>query len=102
MNTFEGVASFVEAAVFLVVVGYAALKAHRTERQTRATGNGWAELVTTRLGSIEQGQNRIETKIDAHIQSHADAHISSGVPASTSLGSASLGSVELLDPDRTD
>lgn len=48
-------------------IGFAvvAFYSHRTDKQTRATGNGWAPEVTRRL-------DRIEKKIDGHLQSHAD------------------------------
>jgi hypothetical protein len=59
---------------FLVIGGYAAWKAHRSDRQTRATGNGFADFVKAELASIsrrvdEQGARlvRMEDRLDRTI-----------------------------------
>lgn len=57
-----------EVAVFLALGGYAAVRAHRADKQTRGTGNGFAH-------SVRESLDRIEKKIDDHVAAHADAEI---------------------------
>jgi hypothetical protein len=70
---------------FLAVVvlgGFASWKANKAAKQTVATGNGFARFVKESLIRLEAGERRsqqaderIEKKIDDHIQSHADADV---------------------------
>lgn len=71
------------AYVALGAIGaYGAWKARKAEKQTIATGNGFARFVKESLVRLESGQKRndeanvrIENKIDNHIASHADADV---------------------------
>lgn len=52
----------------IAVAGVAAWKSWRTERQTRATGNGWADRIEDKVDAIDD-------KLDRHIEAHANAQI---------------------------
>jgi hypothetical protein len=71
-----------ELVVFIGLGGYTAWKARKAEKQTVATGNGFARFVKESLVRLEMGQKRndeanvrIEKKIDDHVASHADADV---------------------------
>ena len=64
--TFDPDATFNIAAVAAAV--YAGWKSSRADRQTRSTGNGFAK-------SVRDSLNRIEGKIDRHIEDHAEADL---------------------------
>lgn len=65
-------------AVFVgvgVTSGYSAWKSRNADKQTKATGNGFAKDVTNGLDRIEKKIDRTERKIDRHLEAHADAGI---------------------------
>lgn len=60
--------SIIKDVVIGVGLGYSGWQAKRAKSNTKATSNGFAGRVT---GALE----RIENKLDHHIQSHADNDI---------------------------
>ena len=64
-----------EAAVFILVGGYTAIKARNAEKQTKATGNGFANDVRRSLRRVEDAVTRTERKIDDHVAAHATAEL---------------------------
>lgn len=59
----------------LTLVGWGAFQAHKANKQTKATGNGFARHVKDDLAEIKQGLGRVEGKIDRHIEDHAEADL---------------------------
>jgi hypothetical protein len=49
--------------------------AYRSNKQTKNTGNGFANHTTESLQALLDGQERVERKIDAHLQDHASADV---------------------------
>lgn len=53
-----------ELAAFVGVSTLVAWKAHRADKQTRATGNGFAGDVRSSLERIERRLDRVEDRVD--------------------------------------
>jgi hypothetical protein len=61
---------------------WAGVKSTRADRQTRSTGNGFAQSVKSRLSALQQDVSelkatgaRTEAKVDTHIADHAVASL---------------------------
>lgn len=49
--------------------------AYRSNKQTKNTGNGFANHTTESLRELLEGQARVEGKIDRHLQDHASSDL---------------------------
>lgn len=47
----------------------------RSNRQTKNTGNGFAKHTTESLERLLEGQERVEGKIDRHLEDHASSDL---------------------------
>lgn len=52
---------------FLILTGYAALKARGAEKYAKPTGNGFADHVKASLARIEHRIDRVEDKLDRKV-----------------------------------
>lgn len=60
-----------EVAALGGIGGVAAWKAWRADKQTRATGNGWANEMRERLARIETEVRATNGRLDRHLEHHA-------------------------------
>jgi hypothetical protein len=69
------------AVAFLLIGGVAAWKAAKAERQTRGTGNGFAQHVRESLSRIEDHGDRIDSRLERlerRFEQHLEHHTPGG------------------------
>jgi len=54
---------------------FAGWQAHRSNKQTKSTGNGFAKHVLDGQARHDAALERIEGKIDRHVEDHAESDI---------------------------
>jgi hypothetical protein len=69
------IGTYVGGGVALTVTAW---QSYRANKQTKNTGNGWAKEVITGLDDIKRSVERVEGKIDRHIEDHAEADLLRG------------------------
>jgi hypothetical protein len=65
-----------ELITLLALGGYTAWKAHKTDRQTKATGNGFAKSVRESLDRIEKKADATHVLMVEHLADHAGSDLS--------------------------
>lgn len=65
-----------ELVTLLILGGYTAWKAHKADKQTKATGNGFAKHVRDSLARIEKKADSTHDLMVEHLSDHAGADLS--------------------------
>ena len=65
-----------ELITLLVLGGYTAWKAHKADKQTKATGNGFAKHVRESLDRIERKADKTHDLMVEHLADHSGSDLS--------------------------
>jgi hypothetical protein len=72
LDNWQTIGSIVAVAAIGV---YNAVQARRANKQTQATGNGFAQHVRSELGDIKDGLRTVEGLVIRHLEDHAESDL---------------------------